>query len=81
MFCIGSKIKKELVNQQKSVQWLAAQCGCSRMTIYRMLEKNSIDTNMLSHICRALNHNFFTDLAVDVDNYLTDADCNNVSNM
>ena len=70
MLHIGNRIKEELVNQQKSVQWLADQCGCSRMTIYRLLDRNSIDTNMLSHVSRALTHNFFKDLANDVDTIL-----------
>lgn len=70
MVNIGHKIKEELVNQQKSVQWLAETCGCSRMTVYRILDKNSVDTNMLSNISRALNHNFFKDLAEDVDSHM-----------
>ena len=71
MIFIGDKIKEELDKQQRGVSWLAEKLGCSRMTIYRMLDKNSIDTHILSYICIALNHNFFKDLSEDVETHIT----------
>lgn len=67
MVYIGDKIKEELEKQQRGVSWLANKLGVSRMAVYRILEKNSIDTNILGRISLILNHNFFKDLADDTD--------------
>ena len=71
MVCINDRIKEELDRQQRGVSWLADKLGCSRMTIYRILDKNSIDTNMLTRISLALNYNFFKDLSEDINEYTT----------
>ena len=67
MVCIGEKIKEELQRQERGVSWLAAKLGCSRMAVYRLFEKNSIDTHLLYRISRILNHNFFNDLAKEIE--------------
>ena len=67
MISIGEQIKAELESQERGVSWLAGKLGCSRMAIYRIFEKNSIDTAMLARISRILNHNFFNDLADNIE--------------
>ena len=71
MICIGEKIKQEMERQERGVSWLADKLGCSRMAVYRVFEKNSIDTHLLYRVGRVLNHNFFNDLERDFE------DCNN----
>ncbi|MBR1521121.1 MAG: helix-turn-helix transcriptional regulator [Bacteroidaceae bacterium] len=62
MISIGEKIKDELCRQERGVSWLAEKLGCSRMAVYRIFEKNSIDTHLLYRIGKVLNHDFFRDL-------------------
>ncbi|MBR1667050.1 MAG: XRE family transcriptional regulator [Bacteroidaceae bacterium] len=68
MINIGERIKTELERQERGVSWLAGKLGCSRMAIYRIFEKNSIDTHLLYRISKTLHHNFFNDLSEDVNN-------------
>lgn len=63
MKTIGELIKEELKRQERSISWFARQLSCDRSNIYRILQKNSIDTNMLARISTILNHNFFEDLS------------------
>lgn len=67
MIYIGEKIKKEMERQERGVSWLAEKLGCSRMAIYRLFEKNSIDTHLLYRISRVLNYNFFNDLSKEIE--------------
>jgi hypothetical protein len=46
-------------SEGRSASWLAKQLNCSRINIYKIYEKPSIDTDMLNHICLALNFDFF----------------------
>lgn len=63
---IGSAIKKELEKQQKTVVWLAEQISCHRSNIYRIFEKDSIDTRTLMKISDILNHDFFADHSMEL---------------
>lgn len=67
MISIGDEIKAELQKQERGVTWLAKQLGCSRMAIYRMLDKNSLDTALLVQICKALKRDFFKELSEDLN--------------
>lgn len=71
MVCIGEKIKAELGRQERGVSWLAEKLGCSRMAIYRIFGKNSIDTHLLYRIGRVLEHDFFRELSRDFCNDVT----------
>lgn len=57
---IGRLIENELRRQQKSVVWLARQLECNRTNIYKIFDRQSIDSELLLRISRALSHNFFT---------------------
>jgi DNA invertase Pin-like site-specific DNA recombinase len=67
MINIGEKIKEELLLQERSVTWFAKKLGCTRMTIYRIFEKQSIDTQQLLQISRILNHDFFSEMSEDLN--------------
>ena len=64
---VGNLIKQELKRQERSVVWFANHLACDRTNIYRILAKDSIDTNLLIRISKVLNHNFFNDLAAYVN--------------
>lgn len=67
---VGSLIKQELKRQERSVVWFANHLSCDRTNIYRILSKDSIDTNMLIRISKVLNHNFFEDIASNINDDL-----------
>lgn len=67
MICMGERIKTELERQERGVSWLADRLGCSRMAVYRIFDKNSIDTHLLYRISKVLSHNFFADLSEDLE--------------
>ena len=64
---IGEAIKKELERQGKTITWFAEQIPCHRTNVYRILEKKSIDTEILLNICKILNHDFFADLTQEYE--------------
>ena len=47
MVNIGLRIKEELQQQERTISWLARKLNCNRSTVYRILNKNSIDTMLL----------------------------------
>lgn len=63
MESIGNLIKKELERQERSVSWFARKLACDRSNIYRLFQKESIDTNLLARISIILKHDFFADLS------------------
>lgn len=63
MVNIGQNIKEELLRQERTVSWLARKLNCTRTAVYRIMDKNSIDTAQLMSISKVLNHNFFEDLS------------------
>ena len=66
MVNVGQLIKEELESQERTVTWLARKLNCTRATVYRIFEKNSLDTALLSTISKILNRDFFKELSEDV---------------
>lgn len=66
MVNVGQLIKEELENQERTVTWLARKLNCTRATVYRIFEKNSLDTALLSTISKILNRDFFKELSEDI---------------
>jgi len=56
---IGNLIKETLHNHGRSIGWLAKQISCDRSNFYRILQKQSIDTQLLFRISRIMQHDFF----------------------
>lgn len=67
MINIGQSIKEELKRQDRTISWLARKLNCHRSVVYRLLDKNSIDSAMLKNICVILNHNFFKELSEEIE--------------
>lgn len=63
---IGQLIKEELQSQERSVVWFARKLHIDRSNVYRMFQKNSIDTGLLSRISTILGRDFFLELSDDV---------------
>ncbi len=72
MVNIGQKIKDELQRQERTVSWLARKLNCTRAAVYRIFDKNSIDTALLTSISQVLHHNFFEELSDEVKNSVTE---------
>ena len=60
---IGILIKEELEKQERSITWFARKLSCDRSNIYRLLQKESIDTNLLVRNSILLGKDFFSDLS------------------
>ena len=57
---IGQLIKEELTAQERSVSWFARKLCLDRSNVYRLFQKNSIDTSLLTRISLVLNKDFFS---------------------
>ncbi|MDE5635386.1 MAG: XRE family transcriptional regulator [Muribaculaceae bacterium] len=60
---IGQLIKEELRSQERSVSWFARKLHLDRSNVYRLFQKNSIDTDLLSRISLVLGRDFFAILS------------------
>lgn len=63
---IGKLIKDELQAQERSVSWFARKLHLDRSNVYRLFQKNSIDTDLLSRISIILGRNFFEPLSDNI---------------
>ena len=59
MVHIGQLIKSELIRQERTPTWLAKKVNCDRSNMYYIFSQQSINTDLLLRISRALNHDFF----------------------
>lgn len=60
MLHIGELIRKKMKEQHKSVVWLAKQLSCSRNNVYKILDKYSLDTELLVKISILLDFDFLS---------------------
>ena len=60
---IGILIKEELEKQERSITWFARKLSCDRSNIYRLFQKESIDTNLLVRISILLGKVFISVLS------------------
>ncbi len=56
---IGILIREELQAQERSVAWFARKIHLDRSNVYRLFQKNSVDTDLLRRISQVLDRNFF----------------------
>lgn len=59
---MGALICKHLEAQGLAGSWLAERLGIHRTSVYKMLRRQSIDTDTLYKISILLNYNFFAPL-------------------
>lgn len=64
---IGKIIEEELRSQNHTVVWLAEQLNCNRTNIYKIFQRQSIDTDLLLRISTALDRNFFAHYTEQLD--------------
>ena len=56
---IGHEIQQELRRQERSVAWFARRLACDRTNVYRIFDKESLDTRLLMRISTILQRDFF----------------------
>lgn len=67
MIHIGNKIREVFIAHPKNhtIVWFANQLHCQRANIYKIFNRQTVDTMLLYQISQILNHNFFADLSAD----------------
>lgn len=73
MIPIGQLIKEELHAQERSVSWFARKLHLDRSNVYRLFQKNSVDTDLLSRISKILGRDFFEILSDNLRDSYTDS--------
>lgn len=64
---IGQLIEKEVRKRQISITEFAELIGCERNNVYNIFKRNTIDIIQLKRISKVLKHNFFKELADDIE--------------
>ena len=64
---LGDLINSELRKSGLSVQEFADKIPTTRGNVYKILHKGNIDVELLGRISKVLNHNFFADVARNLD--------------
>ena len=59
MLHIGKLIEEEMHRQERTPTWLAKKINCERPNVYYIFKQESINTDLLLKICRALKTDFF----------------------
>jgi len=60
---MGKLVKAQVTKKGIRVSWLAEQLHCHRNNIYKMYEKQWIDTHLLLRLCELLDYDFFAPLS------------------
>ena len=63
MIHIGNLIKVRLHEQGHTVTWFAENLNYTRVNIYKIFNRENIDTALLYKISCLLQHDFFDDLS------------------
>ncbi|MCQ2113387.1 MAG: helix-turn-helix transcriptional regulator [Bacteroidaceae bacterium] len=67
MMHIGKRIREVLDEKGQSVTWFAQTLCYSRTNIYKIFQKETIDSDILMTISDILNHDFFKDYSEELD--------------
>jgi hypothetical protein len=59
MIHIGKVIEKVLRDQGKTVTWFTRSLYCDRTNVYKIFQRESVDSEMLYRISKILSHDFF----------------------
>lgn len=59
MIHIGKIIERELRDQGRTVTWFARSLYCDRTNVYKIFQRESVDSEMLYRISKILSHDFF----------------------
>jgi predicted transcriptional regulator len=66
-FHVGHIIKAVFDEQGRTVQWFAKQMNCNRTNVYKLFEKQHLNSEIIARASKALNHNFFLDLSQKIN--------------
>lgn len=64
---IGELIENEVRKQNLTMDQFAQKICCQRANVYKIFKRNTIDILQLKRISEVLKHNYFEDLAKNVD--------------
>ncbi|MBO5251429.1 MAG: XRE family transcriptional regulator [Bacteroidaceae bacterium] len=64
---IGTLIKEELKNQDRTASWLAAKLSCNRANVYNIFSRENIDIQLLIRISKILKRNFFKAIYEEIE--------------
>lgn len=64
---IGNMIRAELKAQGRTVTWFAKAIHTDRGNVYKILNKDTIDLQLLVRISKLLHHNFLRDYSKAID--------------
>lgn len=67
MVHIGQLIKSEMERQERTPVWLARKIHCQRPNIYYIYSQQSINTDLLILISKALKVDFFKIISETID--------------
>ena len=67
---IGEIIRHRLIEDGRSINWLAEKIECDQSNLCKILAHTSISTELLEKISIALKHNFFNYYKFDFENIL-----------
>lgn len=64
---VGEMVAEVMYQQHVSITEFADRICTDRSNMYRILKKDSIETNQLYRYSKELNHNFFRDLSEEFE--------------
>ena len=64
---VGHLIKEVFDRQGRRATWFASELNCNRANIYNIFNRENIDVETLIKISAALQHNFFQDIANEIN--------------
>ena len=65
---IGTLIREKLKEEERSVAWFARKLHCDRTNIYKIFQKQHLDSELLLKISIVLDYNFFLHYSSLLDN-------------
>lgn len=60
----------ELERPKCTVTWFAGQLNCDRRNVYDIFKRSTLDTQLLVQISLVLDHNFYDDIAREIEKEL-----------
>lgn len=64
---LGELIKEELSVQERTITWFASKLCMDRSNVYRLFQKNSLDSDLLMRISLILGKDFFKLLSENLE--------------
>lgn len=64
---IGNEIRRVMEERGQTVTWLSHEYGCSRVNMYKIFDRPSIDTLALQRLSLILRYDFFRCYSEEVE--------------